>query len=370
MEAVFIKRKSVMTVLLLFGLALSLSMSTAFATDNTTKTTKTTKNLAAGSPAATSFTSSQINTAAGKVKTYVEKNKRLPTYVTINNQQVTMPQFLKLMTTNTVNLNSKKTKSVTLSTVKSPTTTVTENVKSGNLGKSEYVTLASKIEQNIIKYGKVPSSVTSSRGKINFQTMVYTYSKILNFIVANKRLPNTVSVKPWNVVSSKITSEGTGTGGIRPVYIISDNINNKSVDNNRINIIVSALKKLGLEAYNMGAGTNNIGILQNPKVPSNALIVQIMGGACAATIKETGTAWYKNLVGSKKVFYVWTQGAKKITGLNWLERAHDDNFSPYSFKGLANPDEYLLKNGYQYYEGYTNSKVNVLAKLIYSQATS
>ena len=83
-----------------------------------------------------------------------------------------------------------------------------------------------------------------------------------------------------------------------------------------------------------------------------------------------GTNWYKNLKGTKKVFMVFTEGATKITGLDWLPRAHDDNFSPESFTGLAHPDEYLLSNGYKYYEGYTNSKVAELAQIIYNEATS
>ena len=98
--------------------------------------------------------------------------------------------------------------------------------------------------------------------------------------------------------------------------------------------------------------------------------VEIAGGACAGTIWEKGTTWYKNLVGNKKVFIAFTSGATKITGLSWLPRSHDDNFSPSSFKGLANPDQFLLKNGYNYFEGLTNSNVNQLVQSIYNVATS
>ena len=67
----------------------------------------------------------------------------------------------------------------------------------------------------------------------------------------------------------------------------------------------------------------------------NALILEICGGACAATINEMGTTWYKNLKGTKKVFLVFTEGATAITGLDWLSRSHDDDFSDPSFTGLA-----------------------------------
>lgn len=277
---------------------------------------------------------------------------------------MTMPQFLSLMAKNIININSGITKSYTLTSVKNASN-ATETVKTGTLSKTEYLTLAKTINSYINSNGKAPSYVTTTLGKIKFENMVYTFSKILNFKTENKRLPNTASVKPWNVIASKASSEGDG---LRPIYIISDLINSKTIDNTRINTLVAELKKLGLEAYNKGVGTDNIGILQSSKIPSNALIIQICGGACAGTIKETGSTWYKNLVGSKEVFFVWTSGATKITGLAWLPRSHDDNFSPASFTGLAHPDQYLLENGYKYFEGYTNSKAAELAQIIYKAA--
>ncbi len=358
-------------MLLLFVVALSFSISTAFAADNTTKTTKTSQNLAAGSPAATTFTSAQINTAAGKVKTYTEKNKKLPNYVTIKNKKVTMPQFMKLMAANTINLNGKKAKSVTVSTVKSPLAT-TEKVKSGNLAKSQYVNLAQKINTHINKYSKAPNYVNTSRGKISFNNLVYSFSKVLKFNADKKRLPNTVSVKPWSVVSvKKVSSEGSSSvSGLRPVYIMSDNINGKTADKARINKIVSELKKLGAKAYLYSIGPNSPKALLDKKVPKNALVVYIYGGACAGTIKETSSKWYKSIKGDRKVYFVWTEGAKEITGLKFLERAHDDNFSPYSFKGLSNPDKFLKSNGYQFIENYTNSQASKLAKTLFAQAKS
>jgi uncharacterized membrane protein required for colicin V production len=309
----------------------------------------------------TSVDTNSIVKSSDTVKNYVETKKTVPSTVTVANKKVTKEQYLYLLASSVTNLNKKTNKAVTVKTI-SKAPNPNENVKTGTLSKSEYIKIAGKITSFVNTNNRLPNWVETSKGKMKPDNLIYTYSKILAFYKTNKRLPNTVSVKPWSTIS-KTGSEGTGT---RPVYILSDNINNKSVDNDRINRIVNELKKMGIKAYNMGAGTNNIAVFK--KIPSNALVVQIMGGACAATIKETGSSWYKNLLGSRKLFFVWTEGAKKITGLKWLERAHDDNFSAASFKGLANPDKYLLQNGYQYYEGYTNSKVTTLAKLIFNQA--
>ena len=147
-----IKSKSIMAVLLLCTIALPFSVGTAFASNTTQTNTSTTPNLvnvtnkntttinntkatvnpvvkttatntstknptinnstvksssklAAGSPSSVSFSKAQINSAAAKIETFVQINHRLPNYVTISNTEVTMPQFLQLLTNNLLNIN-------------------------------------------------------------------------------------------------------------------------------------------------------------------------------------------------------------------------------------------------------------------------
>jgi hypothetical protein len=243
-----IKRESFMAVLLLSAIILPFGAGTAFATTNitngtsngtnptishnltnvtnqtktaventtktvavvnTTKATATTTNNTtkpAGSPASVSFTSAQINTAAGKVAQFIQTNNRLPNYVTIGNVEVTMPQFLQLMTTNLLNINKGLNTVVTIKTVTSPADPP-ETVKSGDIQKSEYLTLAQTIKNN----GTAPGILNTTLGKINFQNTIYTFSKILNFQNINNRLPNYVSVKPWNTTVSTTTTTTTKT---------------------------------------------------------------------------------------------------------------------------------------------------------------
>ncbi|OPY24468.1 MAG: Pseudomurein-binding repeat protein [Methanobacterium sp. PtaU1.Bin242] len=243
-----IKRKSIMTVLLVFIMALSLSTSTAFAKENnnntsssqlnagektafesqstnqlktiqqttqttqiagliqstlTNKTTQTSTNIAAGSPQV-SFTSKQINDASKKVKTFVETNSRLPNYVTIGTYQITTPQFLQLIAQNILNINSGSATAIPLITVNSPSS-ATETLTNGNIYKSEYITLAKNVITHINTNNQAPSYVSSSLGNIKFDNLVYTFSKILNYQATNNRLPNYVSV------SAASTSEGTGS---------------------------------------------------------------------------------------------------------------------------------------------------------------
>ena len=148
-----------------------------------------------------------------------------------------------------------------------------------------------------------------------------------------------------------LTTEGLKLVGNlnRPIYITSDNINNPTADNARINSIIAGLKALGLTAYNMGLGPNkHDSVLTSGNLPSNAVIVDIYGGADAGLIKEMGSAWYKAEKGAKTVYSVFWPPSTDITGLAFLPRAHDDNYNPSSFTGLANPAKYLLDNGYNY----------------------
>jgi hypothetical protein len=147
----------------------------------------------------------------------------------------------------------------------------------------------------------------------------------------------------------------------RPVYIISDHINSPAQDNVRINTIVKTLKDAGVKnVYNYGVGTNNYAILQ--KTPSNAIIIQIMGGTCAATIYSmTMENYYKNLKGNRIVYPVWVSPATDISTISWLGRSRDDGGHG-SFTGISNPAQKLKANGYDWTYWRTNTdlqKINI-----------
>jgi hypothetical protein len=144
----------------------------------------------------TSFTSAQINTAASSLKTYIDINSKLPSYVTINNIQVSVPQFLQLMINNLININSGTKPSINLQNVNSPLST-TENMKIGMLTKSEFINLAQSIKSTISSTGKAPGSLSCTLGTISYENLVYNFSKVLAFYTTNNRLPNYVTANPW-----------------------------------------------------------------------------------------------------------------------------------------------------------------------------
>jgi len=195
-------------------------------------------------------------------------------------------------------------------------------------------------------------------------------SRAQSFTLVNGRLPTYVSYGSKNIPIAQfeqiLTSEGLKIVGNlnRPIYITSDNINNRATDNARINTIIKGLRTLGLTAHNMGLGPNKHDkILTSGKLPNNAVIVDLYGGADSGLIKEMGSAWYKKLKGVRTVFSVFWPPSADIKGLAFLPRAHDDNYDPASFKGLANPAHYLLKNGYNYI--HSGSILSIINSIFY-----
>ncbi|MCK9150755.1 transglutaminase domain-containing protein [Methanobacterium alcaliphilum] len=151
-----------------------------------------------------------IKSAAITVKAYIEKNKKLPSYVTIANQKFSMSQFLYLLAKGTRNLNSGITSSIILKSVSGPSSP-SGSSKVGNIKKSAYITIAGNVATYIEKYGKAPNYARSSLGNIQYQKLIYTLSKIIAFHQTNKRLPQYVSVTS---ISIKMNSSSADTSSV------------------------------------------------------------------------------------------------------------------------------------------------------------
>ena len=150
-----------------------------YAAAGETKNIKKSSSKAAVKSTVTSknFTVSQINSASARVNKYIENKHRLPKYVTIGTSQVKMPAFLKLLTADIIQLNNGKTTPIKLKNVKTPSKT-TESFKNGKINKSGYLGLAKRVDTFINKNGVAPKQTTSSLGKMNYKSLIYTFSKI------------------------------------------------------------------------------------------------------------------------------------------------------------------------------------------------
>jgi len=189
---------------------------------STTKNT-TTKNYAAAgtvktvsSTSTTSLTFKNILKASTSLKNFITTNKRLPTSITISGVKLTMPQMLYILSQTIVKMKSgSKTNSKVIS-VKAPTVNYTETAKDGTLTKSVYLSEATSVYNYIVKNKMAPSTVSSSLGKMRYESVVFMFSKIVSFYGTNNRLPNystntpliKTPVKNTPTTNSSVTSSG------------------------------------------------------------------------------------------------------------------------------------------------------------------
>ncbi len=150
----------------------------------------------------TDFTVNQVINSASNVKLYVETNHRLPNTVNVAGTQVTMPQFLEIMTTTVLNINSGSNAPIDLKSYSSPGTS-SENITTASISKTEYLDIANRVKSYMDINGKAPSYATqkSTGSTIGFESLVYMYSKILNYYKTSYTLPNYVTVKSWKNIT-------------------------------------------------------------------------------------------------------------------------------------------------------------------------
>lgn len=163
-------------------------------------------------------------------------------------------------------------------------------------------------------------------------------------------------------------------------YIVSDNIQSKSKDKERIRKVADAFRSIGHKAV---VGNVDSNAHTKPKsygcTKKNDVWVCIFGGACAGTIADltgyTGFGeWFKKDQLKKAslmfIFVSSPEGAcVDIATIKKLGIAHDDNFSRKvkNFTGIKNPSNYLQKKGVTWIQdGHTNGIVNKIKNQMFN----
>lgn len=135
----------------------------------------------------------------------------------------------------------------------------------------------------------------------------------------------------------------------KKIYISSDNINGKSSDNKFMQDVANKLKKQGWTTKIIGLGPNSHYYPNHAKSCKDGVWFCIFGGADAAVFKQciTNNAYTNALKKNNCRTVIGMHGGGDIRKggkyYKYLPRAHDDNYSPSSFKGLSNPLSQLTK---------------------------
>jgi len=157
------------------------------------------------------LTMSNIKTAAAKLVIYVKATHKLPAYIIISGKNVTLSQFLYILTVDIIQLNSNSKKSITLKTVNTPVLSVAETFKNGNIQKKEYINIAKNVYNFINLNGVAPITAKSSLGLIRYESLIYSFSKILGYYGTNNRLPAYVSIQRGMVKTPTINTSSSSS---------------------------------------------------------------------------------------------------------------------------------------------------------------
>lgn len=304
-----------------------------------------------------SFTYNQIKDVAVYVRTQYEANNTVSS-VYIGKSRITLSDFLALMIKSCENAYKGKSANVTYKKY-SEITTQTDSMQKVVLNISQVRDIGNRTLNFMNTNGRPPKYVSTDYGLMGYYNIIYTYCRVMD-VSAYNYLPSTCRVYSW-------ASMHPSNPKSRTIYLTTDVIFNKQKDYAFMESIKAKLTEKGYKVVIQGYGPNSHNTaMRSQTLPINAVQVSIFGGADPGVIYDMCSRSFMRLKESRLMFLVYYPDyCKNITGLSYLKRAPDDNYSPSSFKGISNPDLYLKNNGYDYvYSKNLNTIVNSIISYI------
>lgn len=205
------------------------------------------------------------------------------------------------------------------------------------------------------------SRITNSNGRVALKIN----SKPKTYPVTVKHAASTgykASSKSINLrVTQSANSNTAGTGKKitqKTIVIDTDVIYDSSKDTKFMNDIATALKAKGYKVIISQRGPNaHCNDIKGNY--SNACVLCIFGGADSGMFLDMSSNWYQNLLKkyNNRVVLGMTRTQVDLATCTWLPRAHDDNYSPKNFTGLAYPGTYLNEHNMDYIYGRNASEM-------------
>lgn len=164
-------------------------------TTKTSPTTQTTIKAAGGDNAPKNLKQSEILKASTYVNSYVTKNKKLPDKVNIRGYDFSIPEYTYLLSKTIYYKHNKKNTDVMVKyDVKNPTKPTGTKIK-GKLTSKQYYTYVKNLMKYIEKNNRIPNYVNTKIGKMQYQTAVYGFNRILYWSYYNKnKMPSSVTL--------------------------------------------------------------------------------------------------------------------------------------------------------------------------------
>ena len=136
---------------------------------------------------------SDVLGAATKLKLYIEGNRTLPSKVVVGDASYTVPQLLALMNQALLMIEGVYTGDIVSFLVAEPQKNRGDVIYDVLL-EEEYLNINKNIYAYCLSSNQAPDNATSSVGAIKYETLVYMYSRILDYYAAESKLPAFVLV--------------------------------------------------------------------------------------------------------------------------------------------------------------------------------
>ncbi len=160
--------------------------------------------------------------------------------------------------------------------------------------------------------------------------------------------------------ATNVNSAGTGNKiTTKTIIIDSDNIYNKDTDKKFMNDIATALRAKGYKVIvsELGPNAHCNDIYKNGF--KDACVLCLFGGCDSGMFVDMGAKWYQNYLKqyNNRVVLGFTRTQVDLATCSWLPRAHDDDYSPANFTGLAYPGTYLNEHNMDYIYGRNAAEI-------------
>ena len=176
------------------------------------------------------ITQKNIINEAVEIKNFIEKNKKLPKYCTINNNQYSVYTTAYLISRTIANL---KTENIKVKTINKSNQGFSTKL-SENCSKTTYLDMIQRFNEYCSKNKRIPSYVITIKNKADFTTFLYSMCKILTYYKNNKTLPNSclftssyidVSQKT-TAKTKKDTTQSTSNTTKKTIYVSKPHLTN------------------------------------------------------------------------------------------------------------------------------------------------
>ncbi|MDI9624807.1 MAG: BPL-N domain-containing protein, partial [Methanothermobacter sp.] len=223
----------------------------------------------------------------------------------------------------------------------------------GTLTKTAYLQTAQNIKKYMETNKRSPNYASTSIGKVNYQSLIYAYSRIINFYNTNGRLPNYVTIKNVSIASDPngkkevkvliYSGYDASTNCVEGIKYCLDAVTLTSVKfTYATSTVINSNILASYDVLVMPGGTSGLSYLRNPNISASAIksfvskgggYLGICAGAYAASIAVDGyySGWGLADVRCKAVKYDGnltisiTSAGESILGLSGTQTIYHCN---------------------------------------------